>query len=475
MVEQIYEFLTLIFRKGPEFFAAGLLGLLGGVMLTAFGPHWLRRLLLPQLVDSTERKLTKLEREVEELKQVVDQTKAANSDLVRDKETYQLTIASQSGRIEELATTREQLSSDAERAKEQLADASLKNKQLYKSYVSYRDAYKQASAQLEAINQTDGKVWLKPINGTNPPFLPLSARRTAIISLANLKGGVGKTTLTANLGAAFASEGLRVLLIDLDHQSTLSTRSLGDQELDEVIRTKRFIHTVFTESSDLAALNRCVTRVHHAVGDGSLYVAPVDEDFADIENQLMTRWSSGVAPYDVRYLLRRALHSTSLRQHYDVILIDCPPRLTTGSINALAASDYVLIPVLLEEDSAAAVPRMIAWLKRFQSASCAELNILGVVGNRAYPRKRLIARQAVVWKRLEARCKNAWGSPVHLFPEVIRDHPAIAGPFAALDPKHSPSYKELIDQIRKEIRHAHLEPATVPQASRSATDGCGSK
>jgi hypothetical protein len=134
-----------------------------------------------------------------------------------------------------------------------------------------------------------------------------------------------------------------------------------------------------------------------------------------------------------------------------------------------------LIPVLLEEDSAAAVPRMIAWLKRFQSASCAELNILGVVGNRAFPRKTLIARQAVVWKSLEARCRSAWGSPVHMFPEVIRDHPAIAGPFAALDPKHGPSYQALIDQIRKEIPHAHLEPATVHQASGSAAVGRGNE
>ncbi len=473
MVEQIYEFLTLIFRKGPEFFAVGFLGLVGGVTLTAFGPRWLRRLLSP--VDITQRKIAKLEHEVEELKQVADQVKAANTDLARDKETFQLTIATQSGRIEELITTRDQLSGDAERVKEQLADASLKNKQLYKSYISHKEAYKQASAQLEAINQTDGKVWLKPLSSATPPFVPLSARKTAIISLANLKGGVGKTTLTANLGAAFASEGLRVLLIDLDHQSTLSTRSLGGQELDEVIRTRRFIHSVFTEAADLDAFNRCVTRVQHPTGDGSLYVAPVHEDFADIENQLMTRWSSGVTRQDVRFLLRGALHSTSLRQHYDVILIDCPPRLTTGAINALAASDYVLIPVLLEEDSAAAVPRMIAWLKRFQSASCADLNILGVVGNRAHPRKTLIARQAVVWKGLEARCKAAWGATVHLFPEVIRDHPAIAGPFAALAPSHSPSYKALIDQIRKEIRHAHLEPATVHQASRSSTGGRGTE
>jgi hypothetical protein len=83
-----------------------------------------------------------------------------------------------------------------------------------RSYISYKEAYKHASAQLEAINQTDGKVWLKPAIGTNPPFVPLSARKTAIISLANLNGGVGKATLTANLGAAFASEGLRVLLIE---------------------------------------------------------------------------------------------------------------------------------------------------------------------------------------------------------------------------------------------------------------------
>jgi hypothetical protein len=57
-------------------------------------------------------------------------------------------------------TTRDHLSGEAERVKEQLADTSLKNKQLYKSYISYKEAYRQASAHLEAINQTDGKVAL---------------------------------------------------------------------------------------------------------------------------------------------------------------------------------------------------------------------------------------------------------------------------------------------------------------------------
>lgn len=76
-----------------------------------------------------------------------------------------------------------------------------------------------------------------------------------------------------------------------------------------------------------------------------------------------------------------------LRDQYDVVLIDCPPRLTTGCVNALAASDYVLIPVLLEETSTDAVPRTLGWLKKFQAQVCTELDVLGIVGNKANPRK----------------------------------------------------------------------------------------
>ena len=75
--------------KGPEFIAVGFLGLVGGVTMTAFGPPWLRRLLLPQIVDSTQRKVAKLEQEVEELKpKSPTGAKAANADLARDKETF---------------------------------------------------------------------------------------------------------------------------------------------------------------------------------------------------------------------------------------------------------------------------------------------------------------------------------------------------------------------------------------------------
>ncbi len=329
------------------------------------------------------------------------------------------------------------------------------------------------SEQLDTIMKSDGRIWLKPTKNI-PAFMPLHKRRTAIISLANLKGGVGKTTITANLGAAFAAQGLRVLLIDLDHQSSLTNRCITYDEKEDLKRSTRYNDDLFESGGDILALNACVTRLETPTGSGQLYLAPVREKFDELETRLMTRWDSGLTPEDVRFRLREALHSSRLRSYYDLVLIDCPPRLTTGSINALAASDYVLIPVLLDDMSAEGVPRILGWLKKFQTTSCGELNILGVVGNRAYPRAKLISREQVVWDALKNSSRQAWGDPVHHFDEVIRDHPSVEGKFAALDPRHQPRYEELVTQIRRAIPHANLQPAAVSPVDVAALDVVGS-
>ncbi len=100
----------------------------------------------------------------------------------------------------------------------------------------YAEQLKESSAQLDSIARSDGKLWLNSPNGHSVDFLPLTMRRAAIISIANLKGGVGKTTITANLGVTLARMGLKVLLMDLDYQSSLSTMCLTPQEKDEVRR-----------------------------------------------------------------------------------------------------------------------------------------------------------------------------------------------------------------------------------------------
>ena len=328
------------------------------------------------------------------------------------------------------------------------------------------------SEQLDRIAQSDGKLWLNTPNGCLVPFLPLTMRKTVIISIANLKGGVGKTTITANLGATLARLGLRVLMIDLDYQSSLSSLCLSPQESGPVRRTGRYLNGLLEDGGDLSRLSQCVTQLQADVGDGQLYLAPVDETFADIENRLMTRWYSGLAEDDVRYRLRRALHSRDLRHHYDVVLIDCPPRLTTGCVNALAASDYVLIPVLLEETSIEAVPRTLSWLKKFQAEVCTELDVLGVVGNKANPRTKLINRQQILWTGLGPKCRSIWGDGVRLFDEIIRDHPDVSG-FATLDARYECRYHALVEQIRQEMPNACLQPSAVPALASSSAQGDG--
>jgi chromosome partitioning protein len=157
------------------------------------------------------------------------------------------------------------------------------------------------------------------------------------ISIVNQKGGVGKTTTTVNLGAAIAQRGNKVLLIDIDAQSNLTTHlGLGVKEdpndLTEVEQgpewtvydvlkgTKRIQDVVIKRSDNL-----------HIVPSSLLLSA------ADLE-------LGGVVGREL--LLKRAIDK--VRDQYDVILIDCPPTLGLLSLNALAAVDKVIVPVQSE-------------------------------------------------------------------------------------------------------------------------------
>ncbi len=457
----IYKFFEMMLNE--RHLPAFLSGIAAGIGLVWLAGRFYR--------DGGMARLIRLLRDqIAEMKGQNDRLRAESEGFDSCKVLLEDQVKSRDGQVELL---RQQLIETSAVCERQAAEAFEMGAKLKLERKTRREAARLAAgyaAQLDDITNSDGKIWLKAANGSTPPFVPLQTRKAAIISLANLKGGVGKTTMTANLGAAFASQGLRVLMIDLDHQSSLTNICLTEEEKEAVVRSNRYIDVLFERGGDLAALNGCVTRLQTPTAGGQLYLAPVTEGFTDLENRLMTRWHSGLTQAeDVRFRLRTALHSPRLRQYYDVVLIDCPPRLTTGSINALAASDYVLIPVLLEQTSADGVPRILGWLKKFQTTSCADLNVLGVVGNKAYPRAKLIAREQTVWNLLREKCQDAWGSPVPLFDEIIREHAASGGMFAALDPRYQSGYSNLTHLIRREIPHAHLEPSAVhPVAGASA-------
>jgi chromosome partitioning protein len=149
-----------------------------------------------------------------------------------------------------------------------------------------------------------------------------------IYSLANQKGGVGKTTTAVNLGASLVSLGQRVLLIDMDPQAN-ATSSLG---IDRA-QLERSVYDVLLGSVPLP----------HIVLSGS----PVGPDLAPSAPALAGAQVEMVNILAREHLLRRAL--LSVADAYDYVLIDCPPSLGLLTINALTAtSDGVIIPVQCE-------------------------------------------------------------------------------------------------------------------------------
>ena len=187
---------------------------------------------------------------------------------------------------------------------------------------------------------------------------------TKVISLVNQKGGVGKTTTSINLAAALGKEGKKVLLIDLDPQSNATT-GLG-------LNSNDFDHDIYEVMTAKCSIEEGIKKTKFdnlAIVPSTLNLAGVDVEF--VKKMLED------SEFRQNEQLKKAIDQ--VKHIFDYIIIDCQPSLGLGTMNALVASDSVIIPVQCEFFALEGITQLLNSIIMVQSNMNPGLRIEGVL------------------------------------------------------------------------------------------------
>ena len=196
------------------------------------------------------------------------------------------------------------------------------------------------------------------------------------VSVINFKGGVGKTTLAFNLGAGLARyhDGKRVLLVDVDHQSSLSIVCLGTNQWQESVQQKRTIDEVFKPftgqvsascGEDIIIKDPIGKRRTRVGVYRSMDIVPASLHLDNVEIELTASHQGNAfnSEWNKRTLICRWIEETGVDELYDYIIFDCPPATKVVSQNAIAASHGYIIPVVPEAVMERGAPHLFDLIK----------------------------------------------------------------------------------------------------------------
>lgn len=241
-----------------------------------------------------------------------------------------------------------------------------------------------------------------------------------VISIVNIKGGTGKTTTTYNLGAALAEQGKKVLLIDNDSQASL-TKALGFSPADCSLTLTTLMCQAIDDPECLkSSLQTAV--LHHQALD----LLPANQKLSGVATRLIVIQTSaamfsGEDTVDPVFVLRSIIEL--LRGQYDYILIDCSPHPDMQMVNALAASDTVIIPVQAHYLDSEGLPDTLEFVRRVRQSYQPKLSVLGILVTMYKDRTRLS-------RAVNYQIQYQYGSSLHVFMYPIdysiraAEHPA---------------------------------------------------
>ncbi|MDO4765524.1 MAG: AAA family ATPase [Eubacteriales bacterium] len=247
-----------------------------------------------------------------------------------------------------------------------------------------------------------------------------------IIAVANQKGGVGKTTTAVNLSACLAEAGKKTLIIDADPQGN-TTQGLG-------IDKSSLEETTY----DILLQNK---QMYDIIGENvypNLDLLPANIDLAGAEIEL-------IQVPDNSNILKKAI--AEIKEEYDFIIIDCPPSLSLLTINALTASDTVLVPLQCEFYALEGLSQLMYTIGLIQDKLNPQLQIDGIVFT-MYDARTNLSLEVVEEVRRELTDTHIYQT---IIPRNVRlsEAPSYGQPIAMYDPssKGAIAYRELAQEV----------------------------